>query len=377
MIVIEAGNKKVVFFLESLSLGGIGRLTLLLAEYFADQGYDVNLFLAKTEGDYLSQVPAGINVVNKKNTRVLFSLHSVGSYLKNTKPDALIAANERINIVALLAKILYRSKTRIIISTHINNSEQIRHEKRGAAIYLYRKAALLAARLVYKWADHVVAVSKGVADDMRKLFKLSPERIKVIYNPIVTPGLKVKMKAPAEHAWFRQPGGPVILGIGRLAVQKDFFTLIDAFVEIRKTIPEARLIILGEGEERKPLENKISALNIDDYVSMPGFVNNPYSYLYNSSVFVLSSAWEGFGNVLVEAMATGTPVVATDCPSGPAEILEYGKYGPLVPVGDAKGLARSVIAVLKDQPDPGFLQNRANDFTVEKAFEKYQELINS
>ncbi len=374
---IETGAKKVVFFLESLGLGGIGRLTLLLAEYCADQGYDVSLLLAKTEGDYLSQVPPGIKVVKKKNTRVVFSLHSVGAYLKHVEPDALIAANEKINVVAVLAKKLFRVKTRVIVSTHINNSEQIKNEKRGPAIYLYRRAVLMAARLVYKWADDVVAVSEGVADDVSRLFKLPPERIKVIYNPIVTPDLKVKMKEPVDHPWLKQPGGPVILGSGRLSGQKGFFTLLDAFVEIRKSFPEARLIILGEGEERIALEQKIAALDLDDYVSMPGFVNNPYNYLYNASVFVLSSVWEGFGNVLVEAMATGTPVVATDCPSGPAEILGYGKYGPLVPVGDAKSLARKVAAVLKDPPDPGFLQNRASEFSVEKAFEKYRELIDS
>lgn len=350
-------------------------MTLHLAEYFADQGYDVSLLLAKTQGDYLSQVPHGIRVVKKKDTRVLFSFLPLGTLMKESDPDVLIAANERINIVALLAKKLYRARTRVIVSTHINNSEQIKHEKKGLAIYLYRKAVLFVARLVYKWADHLVAVSEGVAEDMGKLFKLAPERIKVIYNPIVTPELKEKIKIPADHAWLKQSEGPVILGIGRLTAQKDFFTLVYSFARVRKTKPKAKLIILGEGEQRSLLENKIFELGLKDYVSLPGFVENPYSYLAGASLFVLSSAWEGFGNVLVEAMATGTPVVATDCPSGPAEILDRGRYGPLVAPGDFEGLANAIDEVLNNPPDPEILMKRADDFSVEKAFKQYQKLI--
>ena len=350
-------------------------MTLLLAERFANMGYGVDLLLARKQGAYLAQIPCNVNLVDKKDARLIFSVPLIGAYFKKANPDVLISSSERINIIALIARKIYKSRSKVIISVHTNNSEQLRNEK--FLLRMYRRIVLFAGRVVYKWADQVVAVSRGVAEDACKVFNIPAEMVKIIYNPIVSPELYNKMKSPVDHPWLKQPKAPVILGIGRLTAQKDFFTLLDAFVEVRKTIPEVRLIILGEGEKRRDLENKISGLDLNDHVSMPGFVGNPYSYLFNSSVFVLSSAWEGFGNVLVEAMATGTPVVATNCPSGPAEILENGKYGPLVPVGNAKRLAKSIVAVLEDRPDPEFLQSRANDFTVEKAFDKYLELINN
>ena len=371
----ESSNMRIAFFIESLALGGIGRLTLLLAEHFAGKGYHVDLVVAKRQGNYLAQIPPDLELVDLKASKLIFSTHLVGAYLKAANPDVLISANERVNIIALLAKKLYKSKIKVIISIHVNNSEQVRHEKFLPS--LYRRAVLVIARLVYKWADQVVAVSKGVAMDACRLFKLSADRVTVIYNPLVTPEIKVKMKTAVEHPWLKQSQFPVILGIGRLTAQKDFMTLLEAFSAVRKDEPEARLIILGEGEKRDELEKKTALLGLNDYVSMPGFVDNPYSYLYHSSVFVLSSAWEGFGNVLVEAMATGTPVVATNCPSGPAEILEDGKYGPLVPVGDVNSLAQAVVAVLKDPPNPITLQSRAESFSVEKAVDKYLKLINS
>lgn len=328
--------------------------------------------LAKREGDYLSQVPSNVNLVDIKASKLAFSTNLLGSYLRETKPDVLISANERVNIVALMARKLYRPKTRVIISVHTNNTEQIAN--RDASFY--KKIVLKIARLVYKWADQVVAVSEGVARDAIKIFKLSPDNVTVIYNPIVTSEINDKMKMQVDHPWFNRPGGPVIIGVGRLVAQKDFFTLVDSFVEVKKASPDAKLIILGEGEKRKALENKISALGLKNDVSLPGFVENPYSYLHNASVFVLSSAWEGFGNVLVEAMATGTPVVSTDCPSGPSEILDKGRYGPLVPPGDAEKLAHSIIAVLNKPPEPALLKRRASNFTVGNAVNEYIELIN-
>lgn len=372
VIINHFNEKKIAFLIESLSLGGIGRLTLLLSEEFAKEGYQVDLLLMKKQGQYLKQVPSNVRVVDLNAKKLLLSSHLIGSYLKQEKPVVLISASERANIMALLAKKLFRVKSKVIISIHVNNSEAM--TRQGAS--LYKRLVILAARRIYKWADQVVAVSRGVAEDVEKLFLVQRDKITVIYNPIISRGLDEKANEALDHPWLNQNRFPVILGAGRLIRQKDFLTLIRSFDALKKEISDIKLIILGEGKERLTLEKEIRNLGLTEDVSLPGYIDNPYSYMKRSSVFVLSSAWEGFGNVLVEALATGTPIVSTDCPSGPAEILVNGKYGNLVPVGDHKTLARAVLNVLKDPPDRKLLINRANDFTVDKAVEKYLDLIN-
>ena len=177
---------------------------------------------------------------------------------------------------------------------------------------------------------------------------------------------------PFDHPWFAPGAPPVILGAGRLTEQKDFPTLIRAFALVRKKHP-ARLMILGEGEERSKLETLVQELGLEKEVSLPGFVDNPYKYMKRAAVFVLSSRWEGFPNVLVEAMALGTPVVSTDCPNGPAEILENGKWGELVPVGETQSLASAVLRTL-DRVDVVRVKGaaeRADQFRVESIIREY------
>ena len=233
----------------------------------------------------------------------------------------------------------------------------------------------MAARWSYRWADRVVAVSEGVAEDVEKLFLVPRAKIVVIYNPIIGEGLEEKASKAVDHPWLDQDQFPVILGVGRLIGQKDFTTLLKSFFEVKKEITGAKLIILGEGNKRVNLEKEIEELGLTEDVDLPGYVDNPYSYMKKSSVFVLSSAWEGFGNVLVEAMAVGTTVVSTDCPSGPAEILNHGEFGLLVPVGDIQALAGAVVAAIKNPVEPDILIGRAGDFSVDKAVDKYLEII--
>ena len=185
--------------------------------------------------------------------------------------------------------------------------------------------------------------------------------------------LFAKSEEALDHPWFLPGEPPVILGVGRLTQAKDFPTLIRAFALVRKKHP-ARLMILGEGEERSKLETLVQELGLEKEVSLPGFVDNPYKYMKRAAVFVLSSKWEGFGNVLVEAMALGTPVVSTNCPSGPAEILENGRWGRLVPVGDVYALAEAIIETLDEEHHPD-VANRAKDFAVELAVEKYINVL--
>jgi glycosyltransferase involved in cell wall biosynthesis len=237
-------------------------------------------------------------------------------------------------------------------------------------------------RRTYAQAEAIVAVSNGVADDLARLTGLPRERVRTVYNPVVGPELARLAAEPVDHPWFR-PGqsSPVVLGAGRLSGQKDFPTLVRAFARLRATMP-ARLVILGSASTPELTAKRAGELRalaaekgLVEEVDLPGFVPNPYAYMARSALFVLSSAFEGFGNVLVEAMATGCPVVSTDCPSGPAEILDGGRHGPLVPVGDDAALAAAMARTLAAPPDPAALRRRAAEFTPERATDAYLEAL--
>jgi glycosyltransferase involved in cell wall biosynthesis len=226
-------------------------------------------------------------------------------------------------------------------------------------------------RHCFPWADEIVAVSEGVADDFAAVTGLERSRIKTIYNPVISTTLVEKAKEPVDHPWFAPGQPPVILAIGRLTKQKNFPTLIRAFDSLRKKRP-VHLMILGEGEERMALEGLIQQLGLDDSVSLPGFLDNPYAYLSRAGVFVLSSEWEGLPTVLIEALAVGVPVVSTDCKSGPREILDDGKYGQLVPVGDSATLAEAIGKAL-NQAAPNY-QEACQRFTWEASIEAYMNV---
>jgi glycosyltransferase involved in cell wall biosynthesis len=226
-------------------------------------------------------------------------------------------------------------------------------------------------RHCFPWADEIVAVSEGVADDFAAVTGLERSRITTIYNPVISTTLTEKAKEPVDHPWFAPGQPPVVLAVGRLTKQKDFPTLIRAFDCLRRERP-VRLMILGEGEERMALEGSIRQLGLNDSVSLPGFVDNPYPYLSRAGVFVLSSKWEGLPTVLIEALAVGVPVVSTDCKSGPREILDDGKYGQLVPVGDSAALAKAIEKAL-NQAEPNY-QEACQRFTWEASIEAYMNV---
>ena len=229
-------------------------------------------------------------------------------------------------------------------------------------------------RLNYPAAEGIVCVSTGVAQELSRLAPATASRIRVIHNPIVAPDLVAAGSAAVDHPWLAPGEPPLILGAGRLTAQKDFPTLIRAFAQVLPQQP-CRLLILGEGSERERLLGLGHELGVAVAMDLPGFVANPFAYMARSGVFVLSSLWEGFGNVLVEAMAMGTPVVSTDCPSGPREILCDGVLGPLVRPGDPEHLAEAVIEVLSRPADRTALRNRAMDFSADRVAARYDELL--
>ncbi|NES20020.1 MAG: glycosyltransferase [Symploca sp. SIO3E6] len=356
-------------FHPSLYGGGAERVLVNLASAFVAQGLSVDLVLVKEEGSFLSALPPEVRVVNLGAQRLLLSMPALVRYLQREQPISLLSAFEDTNLLALWSRRLAGVSTRIIVSIHGPVSLESQLLNQG----LKRKIGPYLARLFYPWADKVITVSHGVAEDLISL-GFSSKNIQVIYNPVVTPELSQKALEPLEHPWFKPGSSPVILAVGRLEAQKDFPTLIKAFARVRQQRP-AKLLILGEGQDRPALEALVQELGLELDIALPGFVYNPYAYMARAAVFVLSSIFEGLPTVLIEAMAGGTPIVATDCKSGPAEILEQGKYGKLVPVGDIKAMAEAIAITLEQPQEAAVLQHRAGDFSLDQAVSQYLQVL--
>lgn len=341
-------ERRIAIFMPALWGGGGERSMLNLARGLAESGRAVDLVLAQAAGPFLSEVPSSVRVRDLKASRVLTSLPALVRYLRSERPEAMLSVFGYSNVIALWAWRMAAVPTRLFV----NEQNTVSVEAGNAASWRGRLTPRLIKRF-YPWANGIIVVSQGVRDDLARLTKIPRERITVIFNPsVVRPEVLEKAQASLEHPWFAPGEPPVLLGIGRLHPQKDYPTLLQAFAKVRQKRP-ARLLILGEGKERPMLEALLKSLGLEQDVSLPGFVMNPFAYMARASVFVLSSRWEGLPTVLIEALCCGTRVVSTDCPSGPREILRDGKYGQLVPVGDVGALARAIETALADQtPSP-------------------------
>jgi glycosyltransferase involved in cell wall biosynthesis len=361
----------IAFFLMDLNGGGAEKVMLSLANGFAKQGLEVDLVLVKLEGEYLTSISPKVRTIDLKSHRLIAGLPQLIKYLRKNRPKVMISALEDPNTIAIIAKVLARVSTRTIVTVHNHLSRECMQSN-----HLKRKLTPLFIRWLFPLADKVVSVSQGVADDAARLSGLNPEHIQVIYNPIFSPDLLEKFKTPVNHHWFDDRQPPVILGVGRLTKQKDFATLIRAFALVRRQY-SVKLMILGQGEELPALEALVKELNLVNAVTFAGFVANPYAYMSKAKMLVMTSIFEGFGNVLVEGMVAGISVVSTDCESGPSEILANGKYGMLAAVGDVQGLATAMINTLNNPLDPEILKKRGQEFSLEAALTKYQRLFNN
>jgi len=360
---------KISLIMPGLTIGGVERVMLELAKGFCKKGIVIDLVVSDASGPLKNTIPSGIQLIDLKARRVLWSFPRLVKYLRKRRPDAIISAKDYQNIVVLWAVKFSGVVTKAIVTTHIDVSVDWKQSKG-----LKSRLIPYLVRYFYPWAEHVVTVSQGAKDSLSKMARLPREKIKVIYNPVITPEVLVKADEPLDHPWFAPEEPPVVLSVGRLTEQKNYTTLIRAFALVRKK-RSARLMILGDGEDRPKLEALVQELGLEGEVALPGFVENPYKYMKRAAVFVLSSKWEGLPTVLIEALACGCPVVSTDCPSGPAEILEGGKWGPLVPVGDAHSLAEAIVQVLERPPDRELLRKRGLEFNVERAVQQYLELL--
>lgn len=360
---------RIAIFLPSLRGGGAERVMVTLANAFAERGHVVDLVLASAEGPYLQDVSSAVRVVDLHTNRVIKAMLPLARYLRRERPQALLSAMNHANVVAVLAHRLARVSCRLVVSER--NTIGVEAARAQGAV---AKAVYVLVPWAYRRADAIVAVSRESATDLERFARLPAGSVQAIYNPFDLDRIGRLATEPLDHPWFAPGQPPVVLAIGRLTEQKDFPTLIRAFAALRVRRP-ARLLILGEGELRGELESLVQSCGLTaDEVQMPGFVSNPFAYLARCAVFVLPSRWEGLPGVLIEAMACGALVVSTDCPSGPREILENGRWGRLVPVGDVEALADAMVATLDEKAHPD-VKVRAADFGVERAAKAYMDVM--
>ena len=358
-------RSRVALYMPSLDGGGAERVMVTVANALVEQEHAVDLVLVTAKGDYGELVHEDVRVVDLDASRIFASVPALVRYLREHRPDAMLSTLSFTNVASTWACRWVESPPRLVLREANTISAKSAH----AADRKFRLMPYL-ARWFYPWADRVVTVSKAAGDDLIEVTGLAEEKVRTIYNPVVTENLKEQAREPVDHPWFQTEAPPVVLGAGRLEKQKDFGTLIRAFSRVRKDVA-ARLVVLGRGSRKERLRTLAEELGVGDDVLLPGFVDNPFKYMAKASVFVLSSRFEGLPGVLIQAMATGCPVVSTDCPSGPREILKNGQYGPLVPVGEPKTLAEGIQTVFADPPSTRTMKRRANRFSRENATERY------
>jgi glycosyltransferase involved in cell wall biosynthesis len=363
---------QISFFMRGGIGGGVERVVANLLNAWARQGLKVDLVLACDSGPVLQWLSPAVRVVNLNSRSVGRSLFKLVRYLRENCPQHLIAALHYPCEIAILARFIAGVPTRIVVTEH--NALSI---DAARSPYLSTRLAPWGTRLLYPCADHIIAVSQGVADDLAQLTGLARSRIQVIYNPIVYPGLVAAGTEPLDHPWFQPGEPPALVAVGRLVPQKDIPTLLRAFAQLTdQRWSQVRLVVIGEGAERSALEALTDQLHLGDRVCFCGFQNNPHAYIAQATALILSSQWEGFGNVLVEAMALGTPVITTACPYGPAEVVNGGRYGHLVQPADDRALAQAMQAVLEGDrrlAPPDWLQQ----FDCEYVAHRYLAVLGS
>lgn len=358
----------VAFFLPSLDGGGAERMRLHLAQAMRARGVRVSMILNAATGALCGQVPEGVEVASLGGRRSAACLPALLASIARLRPDVLIASLGHTNIVALAARLLHGPDCRLIICLHNTLSAE------RALGWRYRVLPALYRLLAWR-ADGVIAVSQGVADDFAALTGTPAGRIRVIANPVVSEAMLRASLGPPPHPWL-EGDDPALVFAGRLVAQKAPCLALQALAQ--STAPGRRLIILGEGELAPAMRAQVAQLSLQSRVHFAGFVQNPYPWLSHARALLLTSDHEGFGNVIAEALALGTPVIATDCPHGPAEILQGGRYGALLPCGDAQGLARAIDALPRPSQDgAGRAMRRARgaQYSVARAVERHLDMI--
>lgn len=360
---------RIAFYLVSFSGGGAEREMIYLANGFASRGYSVDLIVHRHAGPLEQLVDEKVNKIIIDRTYIHDVMYLI-SYMRNKKPAYVTSALHVPNWALAIAKCM--SLTRTKISWRVVTNLTYANKYIGNSI---TKLNRFAYPLLSTFVNNVICVSKGVADDVVDNYKVPTDKVKVMYNPAYSPDIHQLAGSSVSHEWFNEEYQTVV-AMGRLSVAKGFDNLISSFKMVHQKNNRARLIIFGEGELRSTLEEQIAGLQLTGVVELHGFEINPYKYLAKADLFVLSSVYEGFGNVIVEALALNIPVVSTDCPSGPSEILEDGRWGKLVSVDKKDELADAIIDSLKS-PIKQDTSVRAQMFTVDQVVSEYVDIIGS
>lgn len=375
----QSPNGQIACFIPNLDGGGAERVMIHLAEGFAAKGWGIDLVVGQVTGAHTARLPSTINLVDlqAKSPQILTKTLSLIRYLRQQQPDILLTTLGIMNAAAWARRLSgVPTQVVMVVQTHLTQQFRDRHSP------LVRWVRSQIVRRFYPWADHWVAAFQGVADDVAALVGIGPDRARAIYNPVVRFDSASKAIEPVDHPWLSKGQLPVLLGVGRLVKQKDFATLIRTFAQVRVQQPY-RLVIIGDTDEceadiKPALEQLIADLAVGSDVAFLGLVENPYNYMARAQVFIMSSIYEGFGNVVAEALAVGMSVVSTDCESGPAEILGQGRFGRLVAVVDSNALATAIVEALSAPLTPkGLKAQSRSDFTIEAIVNQYCEVIES
>lgn len=358
----------VAFYMHNLAGGGAERVSLTLMHHLCERGFIVSLVLHSGGGELRDLVPEGVHVHVLNKTRTAQDLVPLIRFLRRERVDLLLSNLHHDNIMALIAKALARVPTRVVVCQHAVLSE----ETTPVSSWKYRILPI-AYRLLRPMIGGIVAVSDWTADDFGRVCGIERNLITRIYNPVIDEKFGSKLYAGVNHPWFHEPT-PVFVSAGRLVKEKDQANLLRGFA-LHRQRRQARLFLMGTGSELESLRALAHNLGIERDVTFAGFVQNPLPYIRQAHCFVLTSRFEGFGVAIVEALACGTPVISTDCPGGPVEILDGGRYGRLVPVGDPDALASAMNEDLRAKFPPEALRARAEAFSVSASVKEYVDLL--
>jgi len=370
--------KKLMIVIHNLRGGGAERVLVNLLKGLDRNDFSIRLIVYERIFDYPLPENVEVTSLDIEASRNLFKLIKgfvlkiirLALLFRKGSPDVIFSLLSSTNVTVIIAKLLSGAKSRVIVSEHTYPSVNLSNEMYGGITRLFMKRC-------YPKADKIIAVSASIKQDLVLNFDFPETKIEVIYNPVDIGEITRLSEEAVEHPWF-QGKIPVIVSVGRLTRQKGYPNLLKAFSLVRKELP-CLLSIIGEGEDRRTLLNLAENLGIERDVEFLGFQNNPFKYMGRSSLFVLSSLYEGFPNVILEAMALGLPVISADCPSGPGEIIENQKNGILVPVQDERILAGAIIKVMRDESVRRMLGSaariRAGDFALEKIVNDYKRVF--
>lgn len=359
-----AEPKRVAFLLHDIGGGGAERLTIDLMAGLVARGVQVDLLLQSYFGEFMHLVPPEVTKIDLAAPRIRDLFKPLCRYLAEVRPDCLVAAMWPSPVVALAARLIGGRKTRVIATEHCPLQSQYAHAPLTLAKLRFTMRAF------YRFASARIGVSQGVAEEIARFSGLPLDAVSVVFNPVPPP---LRSSEPTDNLWQRRPGKR-ILTVGRLKSAKNHALLLEAFAHYARD-HEAVLAIVGVGPLADDLAAHAVRLGVADKVLFPGFRVTPGDWYASADLFVLTSDYEGFGNVLVEALHFGLPVVATDCPHGPAEVLGNGRWGRLVPVGDAAGLAAAMAEALATPVDAAAQRARAAEFSVERAVDGYWQAM--